>query len=129
MKISIAENLAFNSSYNTIRNEKMPIKLAYKLSKINSSVEENQKFYQDQLNKIIDTYGERDENGKYVTTDDGQGVKVADANTLKVREEINSLLELEVTVPDITLDLEELGSINMTPQDMQGFLPFIGEGN
>ena len=68
--MKIYQLLSLPALYNSISDKNLPFALAYKLSKLATQVNEELKFYQENLTKIIEEYGEK-ENGELVYLSNG----------------------------------------------------------
>lgn len=119
------EILNLSGIYESIKNEKMPIKTAYKLSKLIKTIEEEDQFYRTKFQELIEEYGEKDENGQYVLINNDTSVKIIDGKQKECSEKMNDLQNIEVKTPDIKFALEELESINMTVEMITALMPFI----
>jgi hypothetical protein len=63
MQLKMQEITNFSSFYNTVRNQKLTIKTAYKLAQLAKAIESELEFYREKLQTIIREYGQIDENG------------------------------------------------------------------
>ena len=115
----------FNVFYDEVRNAKIPLKLAFKLSNLTKAINEKTEFYREELQKILQEYGEFDENGNIIPTNDGRGVKVKPGTEMECMTKINELQSLEVELPDITFDIEEFGDIELTLDVFSIITPFL----
>lgn len=127
MKIKMYQILEFENFYNKIKDVKMPIKTAYKFSKLLREIDNEKLFYQTKLQSIIDTYGERDNDGKFILTQDGNGVQIKKAELEKCQKEIIELSNLEAEINGIEISIEELENFDLTIQDINILMPFIKE--
>ena len=76
MKMKMYEIRAFENFYKEIKEKKMPLRVAYKLNKLFQETQKSTVFYDENLNKIIEKFGEKDEDGNFVPTKDGTGIKI-----------------------------------------------------
>ena len=125
MKIAIAKIIGFQQIYPQIRTKTTAIKTMYKISKLFEAVDKETKFYYEELRKIVSNYGEKDENGELIPTNDGLGVKIKKECIADCQKEINELNLLEVNLPDIAFTIEELEPLDLSFEDFEKFLPFI----
>lgn len=125
MTLKMSQVLGAAGIYSKIKDCQPPIKLLYKLTKLFKAINENQEFYREQLNEIINTYGIRDENGQLKPTSDGNGVQIEHDKIDEAQDKINALIGLEVELPDVTFTLDELESLTCTLEEFQYLLPFI----
>lgn len=109
-----------------LKNIKMPVKTAYRISKLQEAMKKEIEFYQEQYKKIVEEYAEKDEQGNY---------KVLNENNIKIQPDkideaasaINELQQLEAELPDISFSLADFDSIEITPEEMSGLVDFIKE--
>ena len=127
MNLPIQKAFKLLDAYEKIRTQKLPIKTAYKFTKIFSEIEKETDFYYTKLKEIIDSYAARDENGQVIPADDGNGVKIKEVSIPACQDEINELASLEVILPDIYFSLEEMEKLELTVDEFSLFLPFIKE--
>ncbi len=124
MKISQALN--YTTFYNAIKSQKMSIKLAYRLSKIAQAVEQEQKFYQDKVRALLDAYAEKDENGTPITNESG-GIKLKPEYRTECLAQFSELESLDVDIKFDPIHIEELESLELTPEQIQSVMPFLAD--
>ena len=127
MKIKMYQILEFENIYNKLKDEKMSVKTAYKLSKLAREMDNEKIFYQARLSSIIDSYGDRDENGEFILTADKTGVQIKEGMLEKCQADVMELSNLEIDINGIEIGIEELESFELTLQDMEILMPFIKE--
>lgn len=125
MKFPMSKVLTFQQLWPKMKDQIMPIQLAYKLSRLYDSVDNNARFYSTELNKIISEYAERDAEGNMVPAEEGNGVKLQKTYIPKAEAAVNELLNLMVDVPDISFTLDELKDIKLSLEEFGVLLPFI----
>jgi hypothetical protein len=125
MKLKMLNIINFNIFYEEIKTNKLPFKMAYKLSNLTKAIETNLQFYQEKIQEILREYGELDENGDLVPTDDGKGVKVKPGTEIACMTEINELQNVEIELPDIKFTIEEFDNIELPLEVFQIIMPFI----
>lgn len=117
--------LKFQEIYQILNDIQFPINTTYKISRIKKYAEEELQFYFQQLQKIIEEYGEKDENGKYILSDEQSSIKIQPTKISECTAKLHELEQLEIPDIDIKLSIDELNNINMTPSDFESLLPFI----
>lgn len=127
MTMNMNQILNFQNFYMSVKDKKMSLKTAYKLSKLIQKIETELTFYNTKFQEIVNAYGKKDENGNYVLTEDGQGVQIIDGKMAECQKEINDLGNLEVEIEGISFTLEELESFEFTVEEMFNMMPFIKE--
>ena len=125
MNFPMSKVLTFQQLWPKMKDQIMPIQLAYKLSRLYDSVDNNARFYSTELNKIVSEYAERDAEGNIVPSEDGTGVQLQKAYIPKAEAAVNDLLNLMVDVPDISFTLDELKDIKLSLEEFGILLPFI----
>ena len=117
--------LALQPVYDLIKKKTLPIKTAYKLSRLFKVIDSEARFYTEQLNTIIEQYALRDENGDKVTTNEGNSIQIAPEYIDSTSQKINELLSLDVELPDLMFSLDELDSLGLTMEEVNAFFPLI----
>lgn len=111
---------------NLLVNQKLPIRVSYKFTRFFNELESEAKFFNDTLQKLIEEYGKKDEEGNFIYTEDKQGVKIQDDKFQECMDKIDELNKLEVNltyVPEFTLD--ELEPLNLEMKYIDLLLPYI----
>lgn len=111
---------------NLLVDKKLPIKVSYKLTRFFNELENEAKFFNETLQKLIEEYGKKDENGNYIYTEDKQGVKIQDDKFQECMDKIDELNKLEVNlsyVPEFTI--EELEPLDLEMKYISLLLPYI----
>lgn len=110
-----------------IKKENMPIKTAYKFSKLLSRLNEEVRFYQERFYEILEKYGEKDQTGNFIFTDDGKNIKINSDKLTDCQNDINELNNLEIVVDNIKFTLDELSFLNLKIEEVDLFFPLIEE--
>lgn len=120
------EILDFSKVYNSIKDEKMSIKTAYKLNKLIKKIEEENNFYNIKFHEIIEQYAEKNDQGEYQYIDENS-IKIKEGKEQECYKKVSELQNLEIETPNITFSIEELGNINLTIDTVNMLMPFIEE--
>jgi hypothetical protein len=120
------EFLALPNFYASIHEKKMPVKTAYKLSKLAKRAEEETQFYQSQFQKIIDEYALR-EDGQLVYSEDMSSIKIIPGKEDECAQKIVELRELEVDIKDLTFSIDEFENLELTVAEMSALFPLIAD--
>lgn len=107
--------------------EKMPAVTAYKILKILSDTSFAADQYTTEVNKVLDEYAEKSDNGNLVKGEGG-GVKIKEGMTEECKSRISELNERDVPICTTLLTLEDLAPIKFTVKEMAAIKPFIKEG-
>ena len=125
MKTQLQTILNFSQFYSLTTSYKLPIKVAYKLSRLAAAIENEVTFYQTKFREILNEYCLVDDNGNYVPTDDGQGFKIQPGKETECNQAMADLHNLEIELPDITFSIDEFDGLELRIQDLNGIMPFI----
>ena len=112
--------------YKKVKEIKVPVKTAYKFNKLCLELENSANFYNEELNKIIQQYADRDENGSIKNSPDG-GIQIKEDQIAVAQKEIDTLWNLEIEKPSIRFAIDELDGLNLSIEDFNSMLPFIEE--
>ena len=121
------EILELANIYNSIKDNKMPLKTVYKFTRLMRQVEKETAFYQSEFTKILETYGLKDETGNYVLTEDNMSVRIIEGKEVECQEAIINLRNLEVEELNVKFDLSELEDLNFTIAEMNYLMPLIND--
>lgn len=101
----------------------LPIKLSYKLAKNIKNIEKELALYEEEKQKLIAKYGEKDEVGKIKQNDDGT-INILD--TEKWNNDIKELLAIEADISIEKINIDELGKsdFKITPADL-GLIDYL----
>lgn len=113
------------AALNKISHSAMPAKTAYKISKLSNFLKDDANFYTERLSQIIEQYGEKDENGEPVISDNGY--KIQEDKTDECAAAIKELSGIEATTPDTKIYLSELDNVELSPDDIAAIYDFIEE--
>lgn len=124
MKIKMYQVFSILNIYKRVKELKVPAKVAYKFNKLCIGLDNESKFYDDELAKIIQIYGEKNEDGSVKKTEVG-GVQIKEGQVEAAQKEIDNLWNLEVDAPDIYFIVDELDGLELSIEDFNAMLPFI----
>lgn len=126
MKIRMTDVVAITDMAQKF-NTKLNIKTTYKIAKLFNELEAERKTYDKILNNIFDECVLRDENGKPVPAEVGDGFKLIPEKISECQSRVNEINSLEATINDYKFTLDELDSVELTPQELMSFMSFIVE--
>ena len=127
MKLKMRQIIEFQNFYNNIKNTKLPLKTAYKLSKLLLQIDEELSFYQQKFAEIVNDFGKRDENGELRYSSDKTSIEIVEEHREECQQKIEELQSLEVNINEIQFTIEELEGLNLTISEMGCLMPFIKE--
>lgn len=94
----------------------LPIKLSYALSKNITKIDRELTVYNKERGKLIEKYGEKDEEGNLKTKEDGT-INILDIDSFN--KDLKEILEIETEVDIHLIDLEKVNvDINITPGEI-----------
>lgn len=125
MRITIKEMLEIQRIAPKLAEANLNIKTAYKVAKLLKNIDSEYTVYVKCVNNILIKYGELDSEGKLIPS--GQGYKIQEGKFDVCEEEINSLLNFEIEIPDVQFNCEEFSNLNLTINELFPLLPFIEE--
>lgn len=127
MQAKMQDILNYLTFYEAAKDQKIPLKTAYKLAQLSRAIEGEVSFYQEKLRAIIKEYGELDEEGNPITTDDGTGIKLRQGAEESCYSAMEELQEIEVALPDVKITADELEKMELTIIEMNYIMPFLSE--
>ncbi len=119
MKLKFFQIRELNNLYPKLKDAKLPLKTSYQLSLVFDEIEKRMTFYQNEFQKIIDEFAERDEAGDYVSSDDGAGVKVQKGKTDECNARVIELNQIDIDIPDLNLSIEDFGDLDLTLDEVR----------
>ena len=125
MKININELVQIGNLCEKFSNRVVSARLAYKLAKLSKAISEDINFYQEKYIEYLEMFGDRDENGDFISNKGN--IKIISGLEQECKEKFNELNSIEVEIPNIKFSLEELEQLNMTMKDMLVFDLFVDE--
>lgn len=105
---------------------KLSTKTSYKIFKLIKKIEEDEIFYNTKLQEILDRFGEKDKQGKFITDEKGN-IKLNSKNVEGCRKAITELDNLEVECPNIIFTIDELEPLNLSVNNIILLQNFIEE--
>lgn len=99
-----------------LTNMELPIKLSYAFSKNIIKIDRELVAYNKEREKLINKYGEKDEEGNLKTKEDGT-INILDIDSFN--KDLKEILEIETEVDIHLIDLEKVNvDINITPGEL-----------
>lgn len=123
MKLGNIETLY--DTLSSLKEKEMPIRLSYKFTILLDKIDCDYNFFISEMRKIINKYGLKDEHGELIQ--ENGNIKINPDSLSLAEKALQDLHETEVKLPDVTLTLDELESLNIKPADLRALLPFIKE--
>ena len=123
--MNIQQVLNFQKVYNELANVKLPLQTVYKLTIIAKAVEQDYVFYQNVFNHILEDCAEKDADGQFCLTEDGNSIKIQTDKINECEQRLAELRQVSFAEPNVTLALSDFGEIELTLAQMEALLPFI----
>ena len=124
--VTMQQALDFRRAYNVFNEVKLPLKAAYKLTKIKNAVENETQYYGEKFQEIVDTYAQKDENGNLKYNEDGTQILIKDGMIMECNQKLEELHNLEIGIENYNLTIDDLGdSIEVTAGDLDALMPFL----
>lgn len=127
MVLKMSQALEISALYQSIKDCKMPIKTAYKFNKLIRCLEEDLAFYQSQVTSLLNEYAVRNASGEYEYSNNGTAIKIIEGKQQECNKKLGDLLDLGVTIGDVTFELEELNEMELTVSQLNSLMSFIVE--
>ena len=118
------EVLSLQDFYVAVKDSKLPLKTAYKLSRLMKRVEEEMQFYNQEFSKILDEYAKK-ENNNFVFSKDGTSIEIIPGKEEECNNKIIELKTLEIDLNNFSFTLDEFDGIDLTISEMNSLLPLI----
>lgn len=116
MKLSNGKLVNSIEVLSKLTNKELPIKFSYALSKNIIKINRELEAYNKERQKLIEKYGEKDEQGKIKTKEDGS-VNIKDVENWN--RDFKELLEIENDIDINVIDLDSVSvDINITPGEL-----------
>lgn len=123
--MKLIDTLEYQVLYNRIKHDKIPLKTAYKLNKLHTKIKVENKFYEEEFQKLLDKYAKKDDNGDFLMNEDGSGVMIKEDLQRECHQKIEELQNMEVDIEKILFTLDELNCIEVSPMELNSLIPFI----
>lgn len=123
--MKLSDLLNFASFYDIVRDQKLPLKTSFKLTKIAKLIAENADFYREKMDEITREYGRLDDDGNLVMDENGN-ILIKEGVEEECNEKIRELQDFEIPV-DYTFDVNDFDGIELTLAATSLLLPFIKE--
>ena len=124
IKVTIGELLNATEALQNLAKKELKARLALSISRILKNAEGEIQNFNDTRMNLIKKYGEKDENGELITTEDGN-CKIPEDVATEFSNELNSLLDETIEINANKMTLEQLENLDFTPKDMVMLEPFI----
>lgn len=125
MIITMNQLIKFYKENGIFSNKVLPLKGAFKLNRIKKDIEKDFTFYQEKFKEILEKYAQRDEAGNIKFSDDGEQILIKEGLITECSKELEDLNSMEIEIDNYDFNIEELGDIDCTPEELEILMPFL----
>ena len=124
MKITMDTAMSLKTAAMKLVDEKLPVKISYKLMKLVKAIETEETFFNDKMKEIVDEFASKDEDGNPVFFF-FFFIKTAEGKEVECQEKIQELDKLEIEVPDTQFSLDDFASVELTARELYLLEPVL----
>lgn len=124
--MKLNEIITARNTIASLYKEKVSPNLAYKFIKFIKNTQIDEEFAKKEMQRILDVYGEKDENGKFISGSDG-GIKICEDKKDECYKEIESINNTEVDDVGVVFTLSEFEELRLSAEDINAIFSFIKE--
>lgn len=125
MILKFQDMVAIESFIQQHATDKMPVSAAFKLNKILRAISGDLQFFRDRYTTLLQTCGEKDENGELVVLENGN-YKIKDEETFE--KGVKEIMDEEVVYNDLScVKLADLQDIQISIAELSAVMPIIEE--
>ena len=117
IKIKLNDIVNATETFNKIMQQSFKGSLAFKIARLARELDKEMQTFNTERQKIIQKYGEKDENGELIVDEKGL-VKFNKTNLKEINEEFNSLLDTDLEINVDKLPMDSIDNFEITPQEM-----------
>ncbi len=125
LKLVELSSVVENAKY-IIEESNVPIKLAYKLTKLYKKLNTELEQLEETRIKLITKYAEKDEDGNVKQNEDNS-VPIMKDKLNEFQTEVNDLFSMEIDIEFEPINIDDFGDINISPKHLIGLDIFIIE--
>lgn len=114
-------------SLKNLLDQKISFALSYKLTKLMKQVDDIDTYYRTQLNDLLQTYAEKDEEGNFKWNESGSEIKLKSDTAEEFHKKFAELRQVEVEEELPTFKAEEFEGVSITPSDLYPLMVLIVE--
>lgn len=125
MTIQMHEILEFPIFYTKVKSQNLPFKISYKVALLANEIQKHIDFYQESFRDLLIKYSKKDEEGRPIPTEDGQGYLLVEETMQEAYNKLSELRELDIEVPDTKFSPDDFDGVEISPEEMFVIIPFI----
>ena len=124
IKVKISDLLNSVETLQKLSQKDFKAKLAWQISRMLKAAENEIQAFNETRMTLINKYGEKDENGQLVTTEDGN-CKIMPEDIESFSTELTELMNSEVEINANAINFDQLEDVDFTPSEITILEPFI----
>jgi len=124
MRLKLEEAVRAAQSLPIILDREIPAREAFLFARLSAQLSQELKIFEETRFKLIEKYGERDDNGNLIQEDNHY--KISDPEAFQ--KEYNELLNHEIEVTFDPIDISRLDGINFKPRDLINLSVLLKDG-
>lgn len=117
IKVKLNDIVNATETFNKIMRQSFKGSLAFKIARLARELDKEMQTFNAERQKIIQKYGEKDENGELIIDEKGL-INFDKTNLKEINEEFNSLLNTELEINADKLPMDSIDSFEITPQEI-----------
>jgi len=117
IKIKLSDIVNATETFNKIMQQSFKGSLAFKIARLARELDKEMQTFNEERQKIIQKYGNKDENGELIIDENGN-IKFDNADLIEINQEFNSLLETELEINADKLPMDSIDNFEITPKEM-----------
>ena len=117
IKVKLNDIVNATETFNKIIRQPFKGSLAFKIARLARELDKEMQTFNTERQKIIQKYGEKDENGELVVDEKGL-VNFDKTNLKEINEEFDSLLNTELEINADKLPMDSIDNFEITPQEI-----------
>ena len=117
IKIKLSDVVNATETFNKIMQQSFKGSLAFKIARLARELDKEMQTFNSERQKIIQKYGEKDENGE-LKVDENGNVKFENSKIQEINDDFNSLLNTELEINADKLPMDNIDAFEITPQEM-----------
>ena len=125
MKLNQLNNL--RDTLTKIANQSLPFTTAYRINRLIHGLDEAWTFFTESMTALIQQYGQKDNEGNFVYTEDGQSILLIPETAAEANTKMMELGQVDANLPDITFTPEEFSKLELSAWEVEVLMEFIKE--
>lgn len=118
IKVKLFEIMDAKDAIIKLMKFELPVRTAYKLSKLAQALQVELNFVEEQRKKLFEQYGTKQEDNT---------IKVTPEKVSEFQGKMTDLFNVEVDINSETIAVEELEEARLSPNDLSSMMKFLGE--